>query len=46
VIAVEPCTGYPAQGRDVVARRSGLWRLDAGAEQSTTLTLEVTEHHG
>lgn len=43
VLAVEPCTGFPAQGRDAIARSTGLWRLDPGAEQSTTLHLDVTE---
>jgi galactose mutarotase-like enzyme len=44
-IAIEPCTGFPAQGREVIAERTGLWRLDAGEEQTTTISLEVQEQH-
>ena len=43
VLAVEPCTGYPAQGRDVVAERSGLQRFDPGIPLTTTVTLEVRQ---
>lgn len=42
-IAIEPCTGFPGQGRDVIAERTGLWRLEAGQEQTTTISLDVQE---
>lgn len=37
--AVEPCTGFPAQGRDAIERTTGRWTISAGERCTTTVEL-------
>ena len=38
-LAVEPCTGFPAQGRDAIERTSGRWTIRPGERRSTAVEL-------
>jgi hypothetical protein len=43
VLAVEPCTGYPAQGRDAIASKTDTLRtFRPGVPQTATIRLSVT----
>lgn len=41
VLAIEPCTGFPAQGLDAIARTTGPWTLAAGQTRRAIVELQL-----